>query len=147
LRCTSISSAPVSPTYKGRILGIIILTVAQVTIGIIHVLFGFLLLFAESSAAFIISTQPPPIYSIYTLTFGLLTLIFTCGIWMGRNWGWTGTVAVLLFVIVADAFTILNLPSIPGIPKLAAAAEVVYGLVILLYLFQKHVRAQFKSST
>lgn len=146
MRCASISSAPVSPTYKGRILGIIVLTVTQLAIGIIHVFFGFLLLFAESSAGFIISAQPPPIYCIYTLAFGLLILIFTYGIWLGRSWGWTGTFGVFMFVILADAFTILNLPSIPGIPKLAALAEVVYGLVVLLYLSQKPVRAQFKSS-
>lgn len=127
-------------------MGIIVLTVTQLAIGIIHVFFGFLLLFAESSAGFIISAQPPPIYCIYTLAFGLLILIFTYGIWLGRSWGWTGTFGVFMFVILADAFTILNLPSIPGIPKLAALAEVVYGLVVLLYLSQKPVRAQFKSS-
>jgi uncharacterized membrane protein (DUF2068 family) len=127
-------------------LGIIVLTVAQFTIGIIHVFFGFLLVFAESSAAFIISAQPSLIYSIYTLAFGLLILIFAYGIWLGRRWGWTGTVGVFIFVIVVDAFTILNLPSIPGIPKLAASAEIVYSLGVLLYLSQKHVRAQFKSS-
>jgi uncharacterized membrane protein (DUF2068 family) len=127
-------------------LGIIVLAVAQFTIGIIHVFFGFLLLFAESSAALIIPVQPSLIYSIYTLAFGLLILIFAYGIWLGRRWGWAGTVGVSVFVIVADAFAILNLPSIPGIPKLAASAEIVYSLVVLLYLSQKHVRAQFTAS-
>ena len=144
MRCTRISSAPVSPTYKGRILGIVVLAVAQFTIGVIHVFSGFLLLFASPSANFILSAQLPEIYSIYTLAFGLLTLIFTYGIWLGRSWGWNGTVAVSLFVIVADSLTLLNLPSIPGIPKLAAAAEIVYSLIVLLYLSQKHIRAQYK---
>ena len=127
-------------------MGIVILAVSQFMIGIIHVFFGFLLLFAESSAAFTISAQPPLIYSIYTLAFGLLTLICTYGVWLGRSWGWNSTIAVSIFVIVADALTLLNLPSIPGIPKLAAATEIVYSLMILLYLSQTHVRARYKVS-
>jgi uncharacterized membrane protein (DUF2068 family) len=125
-------------------LGIVVLAVAQFTIGVIHVFSGFLLLFASPSANFIISGQLPETYSIYTLAFGLLTLIFTYGIWLGRSWGWNGTVAVSIFVIVADALTLLNLPSIPGIPKLAAAAEIIYSLMVLLYLSQTHVRAKYK---
>jgi hypothetical protein len=146
LRCTRISSAPVLPTYKGRILGIVVLAVAQFTIGVIHVFFGFWLLFAGSSVASVISPRLPEIYSVYTLVFGLLVLIFTYGIWLSRSWGWNGTVAVSVFVIMADALTLLNLPSIPGIPKLAAAAEIGYSLVVLLYLSQTHVRAEYKSS-
>jgi uncharacterized membrane protein (DUF2068 family) len=92
-------------------LGIIVSAVAQFTIGIIHVFFGFLLLFAESSAALITTVQPSLIYSIYTLAFGLLILIFAYGIWLSRRWGWAGTVGVSVFVIVADAFAILNLPT------------------------------------
>jgi uncharacterized membrane protein (DUF2068 family) len=104
------------------------------------------LLAAGSSADFVISAQFPEVYSIYTLAFGLLILIFTGGIWLGRSWGWVGTVAVSLFIIVADALTLLNLPSIPGIPRLAAAAEILYSLVVLLYLSQTHVRIKFKIS-
>ena len=144
MRCTRISSAHVPPTYKGRILGIVVLAVAQFTIGVIHVFSGFLLLFASPSTTFIISAQPPEIYSIYTLAFGLLVLICTYGIWLGKSWGWNGTVAVSIFVIVTDALALLNLPSIPGIPKLAAAAEIIYSLMVLLYLSQTHVRAKYK---
>lgn len=125
-------------------MGIVVLAVAQFTIGVIHVFSGFLLLFASPSTTFILSAQLPEIYSIYTLAFGLLTLIFTYGIWLGRSWGWNGTVAVSIFVIVADALALLNLPSIPGIPKLAAAAEIIYSLMVLLYLSQTHVRAKYK---
>jgi uncharacterized membrane protein (DUF2068 family) len=127
-------------------LGIIVLAVAQFTIGVIHVFSGILLLFASPSTTFILSAQLPEIYSIYTLAFGLLTLICTYGIWLGRSWGWTGTVAVSIFVIVADALAFLNLPRVPGIPKLAASAEIVYSLMILLYLSQTHVRAKYKVS-
>jgi uncharacterized membrane protein (DUF2068 family) len=135
------SNVPVFPTYKGRILGIVVLTVAQFLIGSIHVFFGVWLLSATSD----ISAQSPLIYSIYTLVFGLLALICAYGIWRGKSWGWHGTVAVSLFVIAADALTLLNLPSIPGIPRLAAAAEIAYSLAVLLYLSQKHVRAKYKA--
>jgi len=138
------SNVPVFPTYKGRILGIVVLTVAQFLIGSIHVFFGVLLLSASSSAAFIISAQPSLIYSIYTLVFGVLTLICAYGIWRGKNWGWHGTVAVSLFVIAADALALLNLPSIPSIPKMAAAVEIAYSLAVSLYLSQKRVRAKYK---
>jgi hypothetical protein len=45
-----------------------------------------------------------------------------------------GTISTLLFVIVADALTLLNFPSILGIPELAAAAEIGYSVFVLLYL-------------
>jgi uncharacterized membrane protein (DUF2068 family) len=125
---------------KGRTIGIVALTAAQFLIGIIHVLFGAWLL----SATLSISVQSPLIYSSYTLAFGVLTLVCAYGIWLGKSWGWHGTIAVSLFVIVADALTLLNLPSIPGIPKFAGAAEIAYSLLVLLYLSQKHVRAKYK---
>ena len=136
----AISRAYVSLTFKGRILGIVVLTVVQFIIGVIHVFSGFLLLLASPSA------QLPEIYSVYTLAFGLLTLIFAYGLWLGKNWGWNGTVAVSTFVLIADTLTLLNLPSIPGIPKLAAAAEIIYSLMILIYLSQTHAEASQKAS-
>ena len=128
--------AHVSLTFKGRNLGIVVLTVVQFIIGVIHVFSGFLLLFASPSG------QPPEIYSIYTLAFGLLTLIFAYGLWLGKNWGRNGTVAVSTFVLIADTLTLLNLPSIPGIPKLAAAAEIIYSLMVLIYLSQNTFKSQ-----
>jgi uncharacterized membrane protein (DUF2068 family) len=126
-------------------LGIVVLAVAQFIIGVTHVFFGSLLLFAGASITFVISAQLPEIYSVYTLVFGLLVLIFTYGIWLSRSWGWNGTVAVSVFVIVADALTLLNLPSIPGIPKVAAATEIGYSLMVLLYLSQTRARVEYKS--
>jgi hypothetical protein len=41
---------------------------------------------------------------------------------------------------------LLNLPSIPGIPRFAAVAEIIYSLVVLLYLSQTHVRNKYKIS-
>jgi hypothetical protein len=132
-------------TYRGRSLGIIILTAAQLLVGVIHVFFGLWLLIAGSLADSA-SAQSPLIYSVYTLVFGLLTLVFAVGIWLSTSWGWIGTFAVSLFVIVADALTLLNLPSIPGIPPSAAGVEIIYSLLVLLYLSQTHVRIKYHIS-
>jgi hypothetical protein len=129
--------------YRGRILGIVVLVVAQFLIGIIHVSSGVLLLLQGIIETFSTSMQVPEIYSVYTLVFGLLIFIFAYAIWIGNRWGWIGTVTVSIFVILVDSLTLLNLPSIPGIPKFAAVAEIVYSLLILLYLSQTHVRAIF----
>ena len=123
--------------YKGRSLGILILTAAQVFIGSVHALVGFLLLFSE------VSLQVTVAYDVYTVFFGLLTLFFTVFIWQGKETGWLGTMAVSIFVIVADASTVLNLPSIPGIPKFAAPTEIVYSLIIVVYLLQSSVRKKY----
>ena len=109
--------------------------------------FGLWLLVAGSQAAFVVSGQSPEVYSVYTFAFGLFVLIFTSGVWLGKRWGWGGTVAVSVFVVVADALTLLSLPSIPGIPRFAAAPEIIYSLSILLYLSQTDVRIKYKIST
>ena len=128
-----------TPTFKGRNLGIVILTVAQLLIGIIHVFFGLLLLAFENTS-FIQTTTT---YDVYTFVFGLLTLVFAVSIWRGKQAGWAGTVVVSLFVIAADSLTILNLPSIPGIPKFPALTEILYSLLVVFYLLQSEVRRKF----
>jgi hypothetical protein len=101
-------------TYKGRSLGIVILIFAQLIIGAIHAFFGLLLL-AYENLSFLPATT---IYDVYTFAFGLLALVFVVFIWQGKKVGWIGTVAVSLFMIAADSLTLLDLPSIPGIPSL-----------------------------
>jgi uncharacterized membrane protein (DUF2068 family) len=132
------------PTIRGRTIGILFLTVIQLLVGIIHVFFGFWLMTATAATSLTNTQENPQIYNAYTLTFGILVLIFTYGIWQSKNWGWNGTVATSLFVVLVDSFTLLNLPSISGIPKTAAATEIIHSLLILAYLLQTHVRAKFK---
>lgn len=129
-------------TYKGRSLGIVVLTVAQLFIGAIHVFFGLLLLVFEN----ISFLQETAAYDVYTFTFGLLALVFAVFFWQGKKWGWVGTVAVSLFVIVADSLTLLDLPSIPGIPKFPALTEIVYSLLVVLFLLQSGVRSKYLGS-
>ena len=136
------NSARRFPTIRGRTVSIFALTVVQFLIGCIHVFFGLWLISATGTfGSFLQTTQ---VYNFYTLTFGLLVLLFTYGIWMGKRWGWIGTVATSLFVTVVDSLTLLNLPSIPRIPKFATGAEILYSVLVMLYLSQRHVRTKYK---
>jgi len=127
------------PTYKGRSLGIVVLTASQIFIGAIHVFFGLLLL-AFENLSFL---QGTIIYDVYTIVFGVLTVVFAFFIWQGKKAGWVGTIAVSLFVIVADSLTLLDLPSIPGIPKFAGFGEITYSIFIIIYLCTRQVRAKY----
>ena len=133
------SKKPPAITYKGRSLGIVILTVAQLIIGGIHVFFGLLLLAYEN----LLFIQPSIIYDFYTIIFSVLTIVLAILIWNGKKLGWVGTVAVAMFVIVADSLTLLDLPSIPGIPKFAGFGEITYSVLILGYLLQVGVRRKY----
>jgi hypothetical protein len=126
-------------SYNGRSIGVLALTGAQIFIGIIHLLFGLILLGSEIS----MGTQVSIAYDVYTVFFGALTLVFAGFIWQGKKLGWAGTIAVSVFVIVADTLTVLNLPSIPGIPKFAAGTEIAYSLLVIFYLLLPHVRRKF----
>jgi uncharacterized membrane protein HdeD (DUF308 family) len=110
---------PPNITYKGRSVGIAVLTAAQIFIGTIHVFLGFLLLAFENRN----SIQTTIAYDVYTIVFGVLTVVFAVFIWQGKKAGWLGTIVVSLFVIAADSLTLLDLPSIPGIPKFAGSAR------------------------
>ncbi|HCW08686.1 MAG TPA: hypothetical protein DGG95_15110, partial [Cytophagales bacterium] len=99
-----------------------------------------LLLLAYENLSFLPTTA---VYDLYTFIFGLLALVFAVFIWGGKKVGWIGTVAVSLFVIVADSLTVLDLPSIPGIPKFPAIAEIAYSLLIVFYLLQDNIREKY----
>ena len=132
--------------YKGRSLSVVFLITVQVLVGFIHVLFGFWLLTATwmpSSVDIFGSSSAPDIYSVYTIVFGFLTLLFAVLLWLQKRGGWVGTLAVLVVVIVADSLTLLDLPSIPGIPKIAGYGEITYSILVTLYLLQAHVRTKY----
>lgn len=134
------AGAPI--TYKGRRLGVLVLVGAQLLVGVIHVAFGFWLLSAQDAATNTTLNQGL-IYSVYTVLFGLLTVVFAVGLWLQRSWGWWGTVAVAVFVIVADSLTLLDLPSIPGIPKFAGFGEITYSVLVLFYLLEPQIRKEY----
>jgi hypothetical protein len=102
----------------------------QILIGVIHFSFGALLLAYENTS----NLQATLAYDVYTIVVGLLTVWFAVFIWQGKRVGWIGTIAVSFFVIVADLLTLLDLPSIPGIPKSAGAIEIIYSTIVIAYL-------------
>jgi hypothetical protein len=124
---------PKAPLIYGRTVGVVALTVAQLIIGVIHVFSGALLFAYENF------TQLPATaaYDIYTLVYGLLVLIFAVYFWRGKWIGWVGTVAVSAFVIAADMLTLLDLPTVPGIPKGPATAEIIYSVIVIGYLLSR----------
>ena len=132
------------PGFRGRFFGIVVLVGAQLIVSLIHVVFGVWLLVASNDASsFIFSLGD--VYYFYTFLYGLLTLLFTVGVWYKKNWGWYGTLAVSIFVIVADSLKILGLPSVPGIPMFAGFGEIPYSIIIVVYLLQSHVRTDYKN--
>ncbi|NLF89487.1 hypothetical protein GX563_11785 [Candidatus Bathyarchaeota archaeon] len=41
------------------------------------------------------------------------------------------------FVIAADSLTLMNLPSVPGIPKAPAVVEIIYSIIVTGYLLYR----------
>jgi len=129
------------PAFKGRFLGVAVLVAVQFIIGVIHAVFGFAMLSGSFSVAALSVT--PLVYSIYTSAYGLLTLLFTYLVWVGKRSGWIGTVTVSSFVILADSLTVLGLLSVLGIPKFAAVGEIPFSLLVMVYLLQPHIRSKY----
>ncbi|MBC7130722.1 hypothetical protein H5T51_05845 [Candidatus Bathyarchaeota archaeon] len=126
------------PVYvRGRLLGIAVLVATQLFIGIIHLCSGAAML----SGVFPSSSL---VYSLYTLAYGFLTLVFTWMLWLGMRVGWIGTVAIAFFIIVADSLAMLGVFNGLDIPWNAGFGEIPYSLLILAYLLQSHVRAKYK---
>lgn len=132
--------------YNGRSLGNVILIGFQVLVGFIHILFGFWLLTAPwiTSLDFAPLSSFFDIYSFYTIVFGFLTLLFAVLLWFNKRWGWIGAFSVLVFVTIVDSLTLLDLPSIPGIPKFACFGEITYSAILIFYLIQALVRIKYK---
>jgi hypothetical protein len=128
------------PTFRGRFLGVVVLVGLQLIVGVIHIFFGFVMLSGSFAVSF---TSTPVVYSIYTLVYGCLTFVFAYLLWLGKPSGWIGTVAVSLFVIIADTLTVLNLFTGLGIPASAALGEIPFSIIVIGYLIQSHVRTKY----
>ena len=121
------------PSFRGRYFGVAVLVAVQYAIGALH--------FGAGIALLVLGT--PEIYSIYTVVFSVLVTIFAYGLWKSMRVGWVGTVAVSLFVILADSLALLDLPTIPGIPKFAGFGEITYSVAAVVYLLRRHVRTEY----
>ena len=132
-------------TFKGRYLGILFLVIVQVILGFIHVMFGFILLSGFNSFS---SSMISTVYTIYTLVYGTLSLVFAYLLWMNKRIGWIGTFAISSFVIFVDLLAISGLFNILDIPApiFAASGEIPYSLLIILYLIQNHMLSKYKIS-
>jgi hypothetical protein len=133
------------PTFNGRTFGITAITALQILIGAVHIFLGFLLLTSTSTVIQFSEQNPGTIYTVYTIAFGFATTTFALGIWFYKRWGTIGTILTSLFVTIVDSLTLLNLPSVPGIPEFAAVPEILYSLFIMLYLLQARSKDRLKS--
>lgn len=129
-------------TFRNRYLGVIVLVVIQLIVGFIHIFFG-VSMFVDNFFIANITTPPTTYYSMYTLFYGILTFVFTYLFWTGRRSGWIGIILVSLFVIAADTLTFFNFLTILGIPKIAVIGEIPFSILIVVYLFQNHVRSKY----
>lgn len=123
---------PVS--FKGKYVGILVLTILQFLNGAIHAVIG---------GAFGVLEIGVMAYNVYTFFYGISNLIFLYGLWTGKKYGWMGTILVSIFVIVIDVCTIIGIQLIPGVPESAALGEIVISLTILVYLIQPKIRELF----
>ena len=130
-------------TFRGRYPGIFFLVIIQFIVGLIHLIFGL----AMSLEYYSVATYStlPMVYSVYTLVYGLLTLFFTYFIWVGKRFGWIGTITVSLFIILVDTLAVFDLSNILGIPVpiVAAIGEIPFNILLSVYLLQNHVRAKY----
>jgi len=126
-------------TFNGRRLGRVVVVGLQLLIGAIHLFAGLLLLAYEDFSALPATAA----YDFYTVAFGLLVVVFAYGLWLGKRWGLLGTVAVLVFVIVADSSAVLGVPVVAGTPAGPAAVEISYSLILIGYLLWGKVRREF----
>ena len=124
-------------SFKGKYPGVFVLTIVQFLGGAIHVAIGLGLTFAMSGEM---------VYNVYTFLYGVFSIIFAYGLWAGKKSGWLGTIIVSLFVIVVDVSAVLGVSLIAGVPRTAALGEIVYSLVVLLYLFQPKIVRVFKEA-
>ncbi len=136
---TQTSQRGIPKTFMGRTLGTTVLVGLQLLIGVIHLFSGLLLFGYENFAALPVTAA----YDLYTVVFGLLVVVFAYGLWRGGKWGWLGTIAVSVFVIIADTSAVLNSPVVPGTPAGPAAVEITYSAILVGYLLLGKERKKF----
>ena len=124
-------------SFKGRYPGVFVLVILQFIVGAIHAAIGICLVFAASSELG---------YNVYTLLYGVFTIIFGYGLWASKKSGYLGTIIVSTLVIVVDVSAVLGMSLIAGVPRAAALSEIVYSLVVMAYLFQPKIIKLFKEA-
>ena len=124
-------------SFKGRYPGVFVLVILQFLVGAIHAAIGLGLVLAASGELG---------YNVYTFLYGVFTIIFAYGLWAGKKSGCLGTIIVSILVIVVDVSAVLGMSLIAGVPRPAALGEIVYSLVVMVYLFQPKIIKLFKET-
>ena len=124
-------------SFKGRYPGVFVLVFLQFLVVAIHAAIGLGLVFAASGELG---------YNVYTFLYGVFTIIFAYGLWSGKKSGYLGTIIVSILVIVVDVSAVLGMSLIAGVPRPAALGEIVYSLVVMVYLFQPKIIKLFKET-
>ncbi len=124
-------------SFKGRYPGVFVLVILQFLVGAIHAAIGLGLVFAASGELG---------YNVYTFLYGVVTIIFAYGLWSGKKSGYLGTIIVSILVIVVDVSAFLGMSLIAGVPRAAALGEIMYSLVVMVYLFQPKIIKLFKEA-
>lgn len=112
----------------------LILVMFQAFVGAIHVVFGLSLAVGSSLLV---------AYGVYTLLYGIIDAVSAYGLYVGKFWGWTGTVAISIIVVIIDTFTVLDRSIIPGVPKFAAIGEIPYSTAVIIYLIQPKITKSY----
>jgi uncharacterized membrane protein (DUF2068 family) len=128
---TSRTELKLPSSFKGKYIGVLLLTIVQGFVGIIHAVFGLVLV---GSSSLLIA------YGVYTFLYGTLTTVFAYGLGKGKPWSWMGTIAISIIVVIIDVLTVLDLPIIPDVPKFAATGEIPYSIAVIIYLIQPRIR-------
>lgn len=130
---------------RNRPASVTILTMLHVIIGIIDVMFGFLLFLAyQQSGSFVASFIGVPVaYSFFLVplamvyfTIGILAFILTYGIWKGLGWAW-----LLSLILATDALAVGGFGALMG--ALAGAFPIAIYALIMIFLGLYPVRMFF----
>jgi hypothetical protein len=124
-------------SFKGKYPGVFVLTIVQFLGGAIHAIIGLGLIYAASGE---------PVYNVYTLLYGVFSIIFANGLWAGKKSGWLGTIIVSLFVIVIDVSTVLDIRLIAGVPRTAAFGEIFISIIFIACLLLPKIVRVFKEA-
>jgi uncharacterized membrane protein (DUF2068 family) len=127
---------------RQRPMGIRLLTILEILLGILFLLgalsiavagFGLLEVFPH------IRLFPVRLFTVAVVLFIVAVIEFALafGVWSGRSWAWTASLA---FAILSVVFFVFSLFLRPGLGELAS---LIIDLLVLYYMMQPRVQAYF----
>ena len=85
----------------------------------------------------VVETEGLGLNSIYSISWGILALVFAWGLWNLKNWARIGTLILQLLNLVAALVALIG----PGTPNWVGA---LLGAAIIWYLMQGRIRQAFE---